>query len=741
MKVKKEKLRSTEDLPLLDEDEAEEGIQPDVQERDERAEEIQDIVTAQAEEALKYFEDHLEPDYVEATNYYFGRPFGNEEEGRSKVIDTVLRDTVRQQLPSLMRIFLGPEKSVEFRGRKGVEDSALAEQSTDYIEYVTREDNDAFLIFHSLFKDFLLRRAAVKWYWDETYRVEESEHTGLSMTQAAMLGEDPEVEILVDSVEEVPGPDGEPRINLRLRRTKRDGCERYVAIPPEELIYTPGARTFREATMVGHVRYVPRDELIQMDIDEDDIDEAQSERREQRSEGLFEARQKSSGLSGLDLTETLDESQQPVLYGELYVLVDGDGDGVAERRLFKCIGEGFKITNHDPDGNPGEIVDSIPIASSVMDPEPHSVEGLTDHDLTKDIQLINSQIQREQLNSLGKAVEPTTIIQRGKVNIGDVTNPDVKSIVRVDGDVNTTIREMEHVFVGPHTLPVLEYYEKVLERRVGRNQGTGIDADSLQSATKSAVAAQLTAAQALTEMLAGVFAYTIMKPLFKGLLSLSIQHRSEARTIRLRNQWVEVDPRHWTATMDVHVNVGLGHGMPEDRIILLKEIYADQKEQMVAQSPLVTWKHLRYTLSKLLMLGGWTNDGDFYATLEEVQQAEEQQQQQPPPPDPAMMLVEIEKQKMEYERQHAEAKIELEREKMMREDDRARDKMARDHVRAMFEIKMKYAAQAAADDVDDDIERDRIAQDADLQREQQERDMTIKAAEMLQNTPAEMVEE
>jgi hypothetical protein len=37
--------------------------------------------------------------------YYLGKPFGNEVEGRSQVISTDVSDTVESLMPSLMKIF------------------------------------------------------------------------------------------------------------------------------------------------------------------------------------------------------------------------------------------------------------------------------------------------------------------------------------------------------------------------------------------------------------------------------------------------------------------------------------------------------------------------------------------------------------------------------------------------------------------------------------------------------------
>jgi hypothetical protein len=96
---------------------------------------VQDIITRSIEEAVAHFEEHIEPDMTEATDYYYGRPFGEEEGGRSSVVSTDLRDATLDQIPDLMEIFMGSDSVVEFRPRSAAK-AAIAEQATDYVNYI-----------------------------------------------------------------------------------------------------------------------------------------------------------------------------------------------------------------------------------------------------------------------------------------------------------------------------------------------------------------------------------------------------------------------------------------------------------------------------------------------------------------------------------------------------------------------------------------------------------------------------
>src|SRR5687768_10895858 len=75
----------------------------------ERVTEVQGIIRRSLEQAIDYYQETLEPEQIEATDYYHGRPFGDEEEGRSQVVSTDLRDTTLSQLPGLLRTFFSAE--------------------------------------------------------------------------------------------------------------------------------------------------------------------------------------------------------------------------------------------------------------------------------------------------------------------------------------------------------------------------------------------------------------------------------------------------------------------------------------------------------------------------------------------------------------------------------------------------------------------------------------------------------
>lgn len=96
---------------------------------------LEALVGGELTDATSFIDAELSPVRARAIQYYRGEPFGNEEEGRSQVVSTDVRDTINGIIPSLMKVFFGSKKIVQFAPRNP-EDVASAEQATDYINHI-----------------------------------------------------------------------------------------------------------------------------------------------------------------------------------------------------------------------------------------------------------------------------------------------------------------------------------------------------------------------------------------------------------------------------------------------------------------------------------------------------------------------------------------------------------------------------------------------------------------------------
>jgi hypothetical protein len=689
--------------------------------------ELQAIITQDLTDAISYVDSDLSPTRARGTEYYRGDLFGNEVEGNSKVVAMEVRDTVSAMLPSLMKVFFSSENVVEFVPR-GPEDVKSAQQATDYVNYIFQNDNSGFLTTYAIFKDALVRKCGIaKFYWTDDEKVQIDDYTGLDEQTLQMVMQEPDAQVKI--VVSYPDPDidemqmttidpltGQPVMmpapmlhDVQVKRVTKDGRITVMAVPPEELLLDRRARSFDDATIIAHRQMTTVADLLAMGYDQDEIDENISS-SDLDSNDEYLARQPLSTTFGENAANPM---MQRVLYIEAYSRVDYDGDGLPELRKICCMGSGYKVVRNLP-------ASYIPFADFPCDPEPHTspLEAMSIFDITHDLQEIKSEILRNTLDSLAQSIHPRTAIVEGQVNIDDVLNNETGAIIRMRAP--GMVQAMSTPFVGQAAFPMLEYMDQIREDRTGMSKAAmGLNADALQSSTKAAVAATVSASQSRIELTARILAEG-MKKLFKGILFLVVTHQDKARIVRMRNEFVTIDPSHWETSMDASINIGLGNGDTNERLQGLMMIMAKQEQilqQLGTQNPLVTPQQFSNTLRKIVELSGFKDASSYFQDIpaDYVPPA-------PPAPKatPEELLAQVQAESIKADIQKKAAELELKRQQMMMDDDLRRDQMAQDLYLKKYEIELKYNSQISTAEIDaaQNIDREAIRQQAALAQQQ-----------------------
>lgn len=670
-------------------------------------EELQGVVSSEIVDAINYIDEDIAPMRAKATEYYLGEPFGNEEEGRSQVVSMDVRDTIQGMLPSLMRTFFGPEKVVEFVPN-GPEDVAMAEQATDYVDFVFKRDNQGFKILHSLMKDALVRKVGIaKFWWDESVKVKAMSFSMLDEQSMMLLTQDPDVEIA--AVREYPVPGMQEQMDpmtgmiipvpmmydVEIKRRIKSGRVKIEALPPEEFLIDRRAKSIDDATFVAHRCMKTVSELVAMGYDYDMVVENSGDNYEFDTNEEYQARNPYAIVRG---AVNADPATRHVLYIESYVKVDFDGDGIAELRKICTIGNSHKVVNN-------EIIDYRPFADFTPDPEPHTFFGMCPADVTMDIQLIKSNVTRGILDSLSQSINPRTAIVEGQANIEDVLNNEVGAVIRMRAP--GMVQPFNIPFVGQQAFPMLDYLDDIKQNRTGISKAAaGLDADALQSTTKAAVSATVSAAHQHIEIIARIFAETGLRRLFTGVLKLVVENQDRPRMIRLRNQFVEMDPRSWDVNMDVVVNVGVGDGTMEERMAVLGNVAAKQEQilQTVGpNNPIVSIPQYTNTLTKMLELAGVKDTQSYFTRLPADFQMPEPEQK----PSPEEMLAEVQRQSILADIEKKAAELELDRERMIRSDDRERDRIELDGLLRKYDMELKYNTQIQSAEINAALNKDR----------------------------------
>jgi len=281
-----------------------------------------------------------------------------------------------------------------------------------------------------------------------------------------------------------------------------------------------------------------------------------------------------------------------------------------------------------------EPFDAIPFAATTPVPITHRFFGRSIADLVMPVQREKTALKRGALDNLYLHNNPR--VEVAEANAGPNTLDDLL-VSRPGGVVRTkTAGGLTWQVVPDITgsiFPMLQYLDSELETRTGvSKQGQGIDANALQNQSATAVAQVFSASQLRMKLIARIVAEGV-KDMFSLLHGTIRKHGQEAQTVRLRNTWVQVDPRQWKTRSDMTIHVGLGTGGKAQQFAQIMALANVQKEMLAGgKTNLVDDQALYNTAAELVKIMGHKNPDKFFNDPS----AKDPQTGQPlhPPPQP-----------------------------------------------------------------------------------------------------------
>lgn len=659
---------------------------------------IEAIAREAVSDAVDFVESEIAEDRIKAQRYFDGEVDIGYEEGRSKVVATKVRDTIRAIKPSLMRVFLNTDKPVEYVPR-GPEDAISAEQATTYMHWRFNEIG-GYRIINSAFHDALVKKqGVVKVYWDEMEEAEVFEYNDLNDQEYSLIVNDPDIEVIKHMeqitmvIDEMGMNVEQPLHTLKVSRTKNYGCLQAEAVPPEEFFVDRNAKTIEDAYVVAHRTEMRVGELVEMGYDYDIVSELSGLGH---SDAFSDVEDFIRRGYEQDEQEIEDPTMRMVAVTEAYMKLDVDGTGIPLMHKILLGGANYKLLDVERWGE-------VPFAIFEIDPEPHSFYGRSIADLLINEQDSSTAMLRGVLDNVALTNNPQREVVDGMVNIDDLLNNEIGSVVRVKQA--GAVREIVTPFVGAQVLPALQYMDQEIESKTGITKASsGLNPDALQSTTAAAVNATIQAAAGQVEVMCRNLAEGGMRRMFKLMLKLTQENVNEQQMMRLVGQgYVPVDPRSWNSSMDVSVNVGLGTGREDQKMAALMQVFQIQQQIMQTYGPgngVVSMTNMRNALADGLALNGIRNADRYFAPMtSEQEQAmmQQQQQSQGDQPDPNaaqnQAYLQAEQIKAQAKLQSDQMKMQLEAQKAMAKDDLERDKMDQDLMVKQAELQARYQAQ------------------------------------------------
>ncbi|OZI26706.1 hypothetical protein CAL26_05130 [Bordetella genomosp. 9] len=586
-------------------------------------EEFHKILDSQINEAASWQEEHLKDDRDRNYRYYLGwaEPA---PAGRSQAVSWDVYETVESALPDLIEIFLSGDNVAEYEP-VGQEDEAYAQQATDYINYIFLKQNPGFLIMNTWIKDALLSKMGiVRAYWATCEKVTRKDYTGIDEDQLTQLLADPDAEVdeqsTQDDPQDVAAREQAAQVLNTLAPEMRGQVEAYLASPvrqlydvtikttrkkgrvyidnvqPENFIVTPRAKNIGAADIVGEMKYMSRSDMLEAGYKKSDVMKVQSFDTILSEDGGIAQTANDETESNRDTQEWPDKATEEVLVFDGFIRLDYDGDGIAEwRRVVR--GGNLTLANDDAEDHDFVVMSPILI--------PHRLVGMALADPVVPIQQSSTAMQRQYIDSLMLANNPRTYVNtQAGVNLDDLLNNRIGGIVRGQQPMQNAISPLVTTNVADSALQGIEFMDSRREARTGITRyNQGLDADSLNK-TATGVSKIMTAGDRRKLMMARIMAETGVKDLFRLLLRLVTENQDKPATIKLRNQWVQMDPTGWSPEMDVTIETGLGSGDKSQMVAILNQVLTIQQTAIGAQAPVVTMKNVYNTLAQLVKVAG-----------------------------------------------------------------------------------------------------------------------------------------
>ena len=538
-------------------------------------------------------------------------------ENQSSVVSTDIADVVEADMPSLARIFLGSGDVVTFQPNTDSEAEVKeAEEKTKYVNWIVRNQPDSFKIIHDWLKDAEIQKnGVVKYFIEEQKEVEEVEYENVDAEEIQAIIESlkgskvdkVKVEVSEQNEDGLNAPDELATFDIKFRVTTEKQKVCIINIPPESFIITRNARSVEDAEMVGDRVRKTRGELLSEGFDRKLIDQLSTVDEEGgKTSNIKSVRNRDQG-GAKDSASINNWASQFVEISDLYVKVDFDGDGIAERRHVMFSGNRVLVN---------EYFNHVPYASLSAILMPHKAIGRSRAEITYPYQLQKTALQRGVNDNIYMVNNPRNVVHPD-VDLDDMLTVRSNGIIRLDEDTNVlpgqAVFPLVVPYIGQQALQVIQYIDTTRAQATGSllaNQG--LEADDLNQETATRFNGVQDASDAKIELIARNYGETGFRKLYEGIAWLVSRYQNTEQEFRVLGKAMAVNPKGWKYNHHVQSNVGLGAGDNEKSMQSLQGIYGIQQSLIQQGSTLADEKDVYNTLSRMVEGIGFPRVNEFF---------------------------------------------------------------------------------------------------------------------------------
>ena len=494
------------------------------------------IINLELADGLGADQDELVGEREMALDYYFQRlPKAPAIEGRSAARSNDVADMTEALLAQIMPTF--SSDTVATFEAQNEQDEDQAQLESDVVNYYIMEKSNGYRVFYESVKDaLLLKNGIIKVYVDEGERVDITEHPPLDELQLAYLqAQTPDAELFAE----------ESETGTTVKLVKPYKKFMMEAIAPEDFIVAPDThcQELDKSRFVSHQRVETQTSLLEMGIPIELIEQCPTYDRMTQTDHL------ARNQADEDEWDTYQAATRSIRVWESYIMVDYDGDGIAERR---------KVLSCDTHILMNEVVKWVPFASGAPFLNPHRWLGISLFDKLKDIADQKTIYLRQYADNMVNHNNRRMIGVEGQVNMEDLVNSRPGGVIRAKNP--DAVREVMVSDIGPSVIQALTYMDKQRTERAGAS----LDMQSEGLPTGNDTAHGVERQMSFKEQMAGLITKTLAETLIKQVYLLA--HRTlkayfpEDMNINRGGNWAQTNPQSWGDREHVSIDVGMSQG-------------------------------------------------------------------------------------------------------------------------------------------------------------------------------------
>lgn len=514
---------------------------------------------------------------------YKGDPYGTEVLDRSSVVSNDVQDVVESDMPSLVRTFLGSGPIMRFAPANPSDEQQMkeAEEKTAYVDHLIRGQKDSFRVQHGFLKDIEIQKMGVlKYFFEETEKTEEHEFKNVDQLElqevfdSLQAGSGSRTVEVVQQEEQVDNGTFDIKFKVTVKRQEI----KIIGVPTESFLISQNSTDLDEANLVGDQVSKTRGQLLAEGFSRDvvkDLSQVSSNPNDQST--MQSIRFEDEG--GDDSESFRQWSNELVQISDLYVMIDFDGDGIAERRHIQKSGDIILVN---------EAFDHVPYAMASALLMSHKAIGQGRAEQVTKTAEIKTALTRQMLDN-GYMVNNPKLGVNDDVNLDDILSERIGGVVRSKGSTNPgqNIFPIGVPFIGDKTLLLLQHMDQIKASTVGTQLASqGLNADQLGKETATRFKGVEEASMAKIELVARVIAEVGYRKLYEGVAWMAAHFQDTEKEFNVLGKGLTSNPSKWKFDNQLISDVGLGAGDNDAIVENMTGLWSIHTQLKAENSPL-----------------------------------------------------------------------------------------------------------------------------------------------------------